>query len=139
MTARDALDKVLRRRSATPHGAPRPTTAAVAALVERRDDLAEQYAELQWDLGGLAYEMARRDHFRLDVLVQQAARLQEIDGELGEAERLLRLEEAGAAGGCRSCGALHARGAVFCWQCGEPLVMQEQVSGQIAESPAPTP
>jgi hypothetical protein len=91
-------------------------------LRERRDGLSRRFAELQWDLGGLVYEMAARDHFRLDVVVRQAARLQEVDAELSEVERLLRLDEAGAAGSCAACGALHARGAVFCWQCGADLL-----------------
>ena len=102
-------------------------------LRERRDRLAERFAELQWDLGGLAYERAARDHFRLDVLVRMAARLQEVDAELAEVERLLRLDEAGAAGSCSSCGALYARGAVFCWQCGADLIARTAVrldSGQ---------
>jgi hypothetical protein len=96
-------------------------------LRERRDRLAERFAELQWDLGGLAYEMAARDHFRLDVLVRVAARLQEVDAELAEVERLLRLDEAGAAGSCSSCGALYARGAVYCWQCGADLIARTAV------------
>lgn len=108
------------------------TSGPAAALATRRDELAERFAQLQWDLGGLAYEMARRDHFRLDVLVRQAARLQEVDGELAEAERLLRLEDAAAAGSCASCGALHARGAVFCWQCGAPLSAEARVNGHMA-------
>jgi hypothetical protein len=33
--------------------------------------------------------MAIRDHFRLDVLVRRAAKLQERDAELAEVERLL--------------------------------------------------
>lgn len=103
-----------------------------AELVARRDELAERFAQLHWDLGGLAYEMARRDHFRLDVLVRQAARLQEVDAELAEAERLLRLEEAAAGGACASCGALHARGAVFCWQCGAPLDATARINGHMA-------
>lgn len=103
-----------------------------AELAAQRDQLAERFAQLQWDLGGLAYEMARRDHFRLDVLVRAAASLQEVDAELAEAERLLRLDDAAAAGTCRACGALHARGAVFCWQCGGPLIAQERVNGQVA-------
>jgi hypothetical protein len=93
-----------------------------AELRERRDRLAEQFAELQFDIGGLVYEMAARDHFRLDVVVRQAARLQELDAELAEVERLLRLDEGGAAGACSSCGALHARGAAYCWHCGAALM-----------------
>lgn len=93
-------------------------------LEARRERLAAQLTELQWDLGGVAYEMAIRDHFRLDVLNRQAAKLQQVDAELAEVERMLRLEQAGAAGACGSCGALYARGAVFCWQCGKDLMPQ---------------
>jgi hypothetical protein len=92
-----------------------------AKLVKRRDELSRQFAELQWDLGGMAYEMAARDHFRLDVLQRQAAKLQAVDAELGQIERMLKLDEAGAAGTCPSCHALQARGAIFCWQCGKEL------------------
>jgi hypothetical protein len=131
-----ALRRFLRRDGGSaPSGPPVPTPAPselAPELAARRDELAERFAQLQWDLGGLAYEMARRDHFRLDVLVRQAAQLQEVDGELAEAERLLRLEDAAAAGSCASCGALHARGAVFCWQCGAPLAAQARVNGHMA-------
>ena len=95
---------------------------ARADLQRRRDELAVQVAEMHWDLGGLVYEMAIRDHFRLDVVVRRAAALQQGDAELAEAERLLRMEETGSAGGCPNCGALHSRGAAFCWQCGSALM-----------------
>lgn len=95
-------------------------------LAQRRDRLAARLAELQWDLGGLAYEMAIRDHFRLDVLVRRAADLQQVDAELAEVERMLRLDDAGAAGACGRCGALYARGAVFCWQCGNDLMPRSE-------------
>lgn len=91
-------------------------------LQARRDILARELAERQWDLGGLTYEMAIRDHFRLDVLVSKAAGLQEVDAELGEVERILTLHENGATGMCSACGAPHSRGAVFCWQCGAQLM-----------------
>lgn len=91
-------------------------------LRQRRDELAERVAELTWDLGGLTYEMAIRDHFRLDVLVRRAALLQEADAELGEVERLLAAAQDGVSGQCRSCGADHGRGAVFCWRCGLALM-----------------
>jgi hypothetical protein len=106
-----------------------------AELAARRDELSAQLAELQWDLGGLVYEMARRDHFRLDVVVRQAAKLQGVDAELGEVERLLRLEQAGAGGTCPACGALHARGAVYCWQCGADLMSRTPVGGETAAAP----
>jgi hypothetical protein len=101
---------------------PAPEDAGRSELRRKRDALAEQVTELHWDLGGLAYEMAIRDHFRLDVLVRRAAVLQERDAELAEIERLLRLEESASAGSCPHCAAPHSRGALFCWQCGATLM-----------------
>jgi predicted RNA-binding Zn-ribbon protein involved in translation (DUF1610 family) len=99
-----------------------------ADLAMRRERLARELAEVQWDLGGLTYEMAVRDHFRLDVLVRRAAVLQELDAELSEVERLLALGEAAAAGSCPNCGAFHGRNAVYCWRCGTSLMQTETVS-----------
>jgi hypothetical protein len=90
-------------------------------LARRHAAAARRFAEEQWNLGGLAYEMAIRDHFRLDVLQRAAAAVQEADAELSNLTRLLDLEQAGAAGSCR-CGALYGRGAAFCASCGTPLV-----------------
>jgi hypothetical protein len=97
-------------------------------LVRRRDELAARFAELQCDLGGLTYEMAIRNHMRVEVLVQRAAILQDVDAELSEVERILRLQETGAAGSCATCGAPHSSGAVYCWQCAQPLL--EHVSSE---------
>ena len=96
----------------------------VVDLKRRRDQLNARVAELQWDLGGLVYEMAIRNRIRVEVLVQRAAVLQEADAELGEVERILRLEETGTAGACSNCGAPHSVGASFCWQCGQALMAQ---------------
>jgi hypothetical protein len=101
--------------------APVGTSVGQPELLKQREELSRKFAELQWDLGGMTYEMASRDHYRLDVLNKQAAKLQEVDAELGQIERLLKLGNAGAAGTCPACGALQARGAVFCWQCGNEL------------------
>ena len=100
-----------------------------SGLAAQRARLAERFAEIQWDLGGMTYEMAIRDHFRLDVLVRRAAELQEVEAQLAETERLLRLEQGGAAGACPSCGSLYARGAVFCWNCGYRLLHPAAPSG----------
>jgi len=116
-------------------GAP-PPGGPGSELRRRRDALAEEVTELHWDLGGLAYEMAIRDHFRLDVLVRRAAILQERDAQLAEVERLLATEEEGAAGSCPNCRAPHSRGAVYCWQCGTTL-MQRLPSETVAVSQAP--
>jgi hypothetical protein len=102
-------------------------------LERRRDQLTARVAELQWDLGGLVYEMATRDRLRVDILVKRAALLQEADAELSEVQRILRMDKTGTAGTCGACGAPHSSGAVFCWQCGQPLL--EQVSGDSIVAP----
>ena len=99
----------------------------VVDLQRRREQLVARVAELQWDLGGLAYEMTIRNSVKVDVLVKRAVALQDADAELSEVERIVRMEETGACGSCGSCGAPHSSGATFCWQCGHSLL--PQVSG----------
>lgn len=103
--------------------------AADGELVARRDRLIEKFAVMQSDLGGLFYEMAIRDHVKLDVLTRKAAELQRVDAQLGQVERLLKLDESGAAGSCTNCGALYTRGSAFCSQCGHPLVGGDATTG----------
>jgi hypothetical protein len=103
-------------------------------LRNRRRALAQRVAELTWDLGGLAYEMAIRDHYRLDVIARKAAELQQADAELDEVQRLLAGAEAGIHGQCRSCGAVHSRGAAFCWHCGQSL-LEEARPASLQERP----
>jgi hypothetical protein len=112
--------------SATGEAAPAapPTESQIVDLERRRDVLKARVAELQWDLGGLVYEMATRDRIRVDVLVKRAAVLQDADSELGEIERILHLEHTSTAGVCASCGAPHSTGASYCWQCGQPILQQ---------------
>jgi hypothetical protein len=122
-----------RRQSATaaPH-APTPSAPPQIAvqhdltvdLERRREQLVARVAELQWDLGGLVYEMAVRNQMNMEVLVKRAVALQDADAELSEVERILRMEQTGTAGSCTSCGAPHSMGATFCWQCGQPLLQQ---------------
>jgi hypothetical protein len=133
------IDRLRARRepqAATPAAV---ASEAHAELRARRDALAEEVAELTWDLGGLTYEMAIRDHFRLDVLVRKAAELQEADAELGEVERLLADAEHGVGGQCRACGAPHSRGAAYCWRCGHGLMLQAQSTlvGAVVVPPPP--
>jgi hypothetical protein len=101
---------------------------SVAELRRTQVALAERVASLTWDLGGLAYEMAVRDHYRLDVIARKAAELQAADAQLSEVQRLLAAAEAGIHGQCLSCGAVHSRGAAFCWHCGAPLQREARPS-----------
>jgi hypothetical protein len=111
-----------------PIGGPPSPGGSIAELRRRRLELAEQVASLTWDLGGLTYEMAIRDHYRLDVLARRASALQEADAQLGEVQRLLATADAGIHGQCRSCGAVHSRGAAYCWHCGAPLLEEARPS-----------
>jgi len=99
----------------------------IVDLQRRREQLAAKVAELQWDLGGLVYEMIVRNSIDVEVIVKRAVPLQDADAELGEVERILRTEQTGTAGACTNCGAPHSSGATFCWQCGKPILTQ--VSG----------
>ena len=122
-----------RRAPAPASGLPPRESSPAVDLEPRRRALAARAAELQWDLGGLVYEMAIRDHIRVDVLVARAAVLQAVDSELAEVERVMRMDSSGAAGFCPSCQALHSRGAAYCWQCGQPLIAQvssQAIAGQ---------
>ncbi|HET7455970.1 MAG TPA: hypothetical protein VFJ76_10640 [Solirubrobacterales bacterium] len=99
----------------------------IVDLERRREQLVAKVAELQWDLGGLVYEMAVRNSIDVEVIVKRAVPLQDADAELAEVERILRMEQTGTAGVCAGCGSPHSSGATFCWQCGKPLLTQ--VSG----------
>jgi hypothetical protein len=131
----------LRRNSSQTTSQPSPSSNGAAApalnsaygeefivdLERRREQLVAKVAELQWDLGGLVYEMTVRNSIDVEVIVKRAVPLQDADAELGEVERILRMEQTGTAGVCNSCGAPHSTGATFCWQCGKPILTQ--VSG----------
>jgi hypothetical protein len=111
-----------------PAGDHRILAGSVAELRRRRLELAERVAALTWDLGGLTYEMAIRDHYRLDVIAARAAELQQADAQLGEIQRLLASAESGVDGQCRSCGSVHSRGAAYCWHCGVALQQEARPS-----------
>jgi hypothetical protein len=91
-------------------------------LVAQRDRLLEKFTIMQADLGGAFYEMAIRDHVRMDVLTRKAAELQRVDAELLAVERMLELERAEAAGICPGCGSPYGHAVRFCAQCGQSLV-----------------
>jgi hypothetical protein len=105
--------------------APVSPVAAPAApgadLLTQRERLTERFALMQSELGGLFYEMAIRDHVKMDVLIDKAAALQRVDTELAQVEHLLDEGHQSTGGQCPSCGAPHARGAAFCSQCATVL------------------
>jgi hypothetical protein len=135
-TASAETDSSATRGVVLPAGGLPATSGSMSELRRQRLELAERVAALTWDLGGLAYEMAIRDHYRLDVLARKASELQEADAQLGEVQRLLATAEAGVHGQCRSCGAVHSRGAAYCWHCGAPLLQEARPSVLHSEQPA---
>lgn len=66
-------------------------------LVAERERLTERFALMQSELGGLFYEMAIRDHVRLDLLTAKAAALQKVDIELGRVEEQLAASQTRAS------------------------------------------
>jgi hypothetical protein len=98
--------------------APPPTDPA---LIAQRDRLVERFAHMQSELGGLFYEMAIRDHVRMEVLIPKAAELQRLDAELAQLERMIDSGSSSLGGHCPACGAPYALGAAFCAQCAHPL------------------
>lgn len=104
----------------TPPPAIEDPAAPDPELLAQRDRLTERFALMQSELGGLFYEMAIRDHVRMDVLIERAAALQRVDTELAQLQHLLHA--GGSLGGhCPACGAAHARGAAYCPQCATAL------------------
>jgi hypothetical protein len=131
---------------APPAQAPAPTPQVAAppradGLAARRELLSLRYRELQSDLGGLVYEMAIRDAFRLDVVVRRAAELQAVDAELTAVEQALGLAPGAAAATCGNCGAPAPVGSAFCGHCGSSLLpaAQPQAQAPAATPPAATP
>jgi hypothetical protein len=104
-------------RAARRNGAPEPNRE----LIAERDRLLEKFTVMQADLGGAFYEMAIRDHVKMDVLTRKAAELQRLDVELGEIEERLELERSDSTGVCANCGTEYQPGARFCSNCGEEL------------------
>ena len=76
----------------------KPDVQDNAELLAQRDRLLEKFTIMQADLGGAFYEMAIRDHVRMDVLTHKAAELQRVDAELLTVERVLELQRSDAAG-----------------------------------------
>ena len=107
--------------------APPPQPPGHPDLLAQRERLIERFAAMQSDLGGVFYEMAIRDHLRLDVLTGKAAELQRVDAELAEVERALRGDDGPAAGACPSCGAAHGLDSKFCSRCGFALPARPEV------------
>ena len=102
-------------------GAGTPASTPDPAVLAERERLTERFTVMQAELGGLFYEMAIRDHVRLEVLMPKAAALQRVDSELAQVDHLLAVGQNGIGGHCSACGAVYAQGAAFCSQCAQAV------------------
>ena len=116
-----ARKKPPRQPPPQPPAKPEPKPEESAELLAQRDRLLEKFTIMQADLGGAFYEMAIRDHVRMDVLTRKAAELQRVDAELLAIERMLELQRSDAAGLCPSCDSPYGPADRFCPQCGHSL------------------
>jgi Double zinc ribbon len=115
--------------------ASRRATHPGALKRERRTLLREREERLR-DLGGLVFEMFRRDRFRVELVTERCADLVALEERLNELDSLLAA--ATSRGGLRcTCGAPLAWGAHFCANCGRPAGPRPVVSCARCGSPLP--
>jgi len=131
-----------------PEGAP-PIAGTRAHLRRRRRELLNRRAEVVYHLGGLAFELFRRDKLTEPVMRVRAEEVAELDRSVRDIdERLLQLAERPvraarlrkakddeAAGVCPSCGSPHTSVASFCWNCGIKLPEPEPAEPDGSEAP----
>lgn len=113
---------------------PPPEADGPRRLRRNRKKLLSQREVAVYDLGGLAFELYRRDLLTEEVMVlraQEVAALddtvRDIDARLGEIERERRERRSKApadpsVGCCMVCRAPFRAEARFCWQCGTEVV-----------------
>src|SRR4029450_4455885 len=139
------------RRANSAGGALQRRTASPKALRRERRLLLHEREERIRDLGGLVFEMFRRDRFRVGPVTQRCSALLARGGGrvTTRCAELLWLEERldevtaliSSAGGHTTvrceCGAPVARGTHFCANCGRPVGPRPVVSCARCGSPLP--
>jgi hypothetical protein len=114
--------------------APRHASQPAALKREHRALLREREERIR-DLGGLVFEMFRRDRFRVELVTERCADLVALDERL---EELVSLLAAARHGGLRcECGAPLPWGAHFCANCGRPVGARPVVACARCGSPLP--
>jgi Double zinc ribbon len=115
--------------------APRHASQPGALKRERRALLREREDRLR-DLGGLVFEMFRRDRFRVELVTERCSDLVALEQRLDELDSLLAAASGRGALRC-ACGAPLAWGAHFCANCGRPAGPRPVVSCARCGSPLP--
>jgi hypothetical protein len=124
------------RRGRTAEGeAPRRASHPTALKRERRALLREREERIR-DLGGLVFEMFRRDRFRVELVTERCSDLVALEERLNEIDALIAT--ASRRGGLRcECGAPLAWGAHFCANCGRPVGPRPVVACARCGAPLP--
>jgi Double zinc ribbon len=123
-----------RRDRAAGGEAPRRASQPAALKREHRALLREREERIR-DLGGLVFEMFRRDRFRVELVTERCADLVALDERLEELDSLLA---ASRQGGLRcECGAPLSWGAHFCANCGRPVGARPVVACARCGAPLP--
>lgn len=123
-------------------GVPRPGTRRRGSLRRRLRYLRRAREVMLRDLGGLVYELSRRELQDAGGLVAAKvqrlgavdAELRELEAELGPPRRETVLHEPGIGGTCAACGELHPSDARFCARCGSAL--HADVTPTVVDEPA---
>ncbi|MGD9694554.1 MAG: hypothetical protein AB7V42_02705 [Thermoleophilia bacterium] len=128
---------------AEPEGALPHDGDGAAALRRRRKKLLAGRQEAVYHLGGLAYELHRRDMLAEEVLSLRAGEVAALDDSVRDIdarldaiererrERRRRTDTAEHAGNCLACRAPFRAEARYCWQCGAQLVPTEGGDDQV--------
>ncbi|MGH3116010.1 MAG: zinc ribbon domain-containing protein [Gaiellales bacterium] len=115
--------------------APRQASHPGAVKRERRALLREREERLR-DLGGLVFEMFRRDRFRVELVTERCADLVALEQRLDELDSLVAAATSRSGLRC-ACGAPLAWGAHFCANCGRSAGPRPVVSCARCGSPLP--
>jgi hypothetical protein len=113
--------------------APRRASHPAVLKREQRALLREREERVR-DLGGLVFEMFRRDRFRVELVTERCADLVAVDQRLEELDSLLSASRRGLR--C-ACGAPLASGAHFCANCGRAVGSRPVVACARCGTPLP--
>ena len=130
---------------------PPPRPDGPAKLRRERRRLLASREQAVYHLGGLAFELYRRDQLGEEVMRRKAGEVamlddtvRDIDSRLGEIdrdrkERRRRAPADGVAGNCLTCRAPFRAEARYCWQCGTQLVPTADGDDQVTAIITPAP
>jgi hypothetical protein len=125
-----------RGRSARAAAGEAPRASHPGALKRERRALLREREDRLRDLGGLVFEMFRRDRFRVELVTERCADLVALQARLEELDSLLAAATSRGSLRC-ACGAPLAWGAHFCANCGRPAGPRPVVSCARCGSPLP--